>query len=209
MGNRGKMVKGVEGRTREYRSVVYPRRSASDSGSPSDGWYLEFACSSHNFASDCSERVAFCAEVQHAQIGRSGVRSSPPGRGSRPLNDSASAGESQRQRVHRLASLGGLVALAGLEGTPPDLLLGVLLQIADRLPQLPGERREEIAHQGAARLRERGAEKRAWTHYESAAQLDRLELPREAMTELFRRLGLRLPEDQSAWTRALREALAR
>ena len=38
----------------------------------------------------------------------------------------ASAPESQRERVHRLASVGGLVALAGLESTPPDLLLGVL-----------------------------------------------------------------------------------
>ena len=134
---------------------------------------------------------------------------SPPGRDARPLPDTASVAETQRQRVHRLASLGGLVALAGLEGTPPDLLLGVLLQVVDRLPQLSAERREEIALRGAPRLRERGAEKRAWTHYESAAQGHRLALPPEAMAELFRRLGLRLPEDQSAWPRVLREGLVR
>ena len=137
------------------------------------------------------------------------MRSLPPGRGSRSLHDTASVAETQRQRVHRLASLGGLVALAGLEGPPPDLLLGALLQIVDRLPQLSAKRREEIAQRGAAHLRERGAEKRAWTHYESAAQVHRLELPREAMAELFHRLGLRLPNDPSAWARALREALAR
>ena len=147
--------------------------------------------------------------LQRSQIGRRGVSSSPPGRGSRPLNDSAATSETQRQRVHRLASLGGLVALAGLEGTPPDLLLGVFLQIVDRLPQLSAERRGEIAQRGAARLRERGAEKRAWTQYEGAAQVHRLELPREAMAELLRRLGLILPSDQSAWSRTLREALDR
>ena len=117
--------------------------------------------------------------------------------------------ENPRQRVHRLASLGGLVALSGLEGTPPDLLLGVLLQVADRLAQLSAERREEIARRGAARLRERGGEKRAWTQYESAAQVHRLELARDAMAELFRRLGLALPGDPSTWSEVLRKALAR
>ena len=117
--------------------------------------------------------------------------------------------ETQRQRVHRLASLGGLVALAGIEGTRPDLLLGILLQVADRLPQLSAERREEIAGRGAARLRERGAEKRAWTQYESAAQVHRLELTRDAMAELLRRLGLAPPRDPSTWSRVLREALDR
>jgi len=101
------------------------------------------------------------------------------------------------------------VALSGLEGTPPDLLLGALLQVADRLTQLSAERREEIAGRGAARLRERGAEKRAWTQYETAAQVHRLELTRDAMAELFRRLGLASRGDPLTWSQALRKALDR
>jgi hypothetical protein len=101
------------------------------------------------------------------------------------------------------------VALSGLEGTPPDLLLGALLQVADRLTQLSAERREEIAGRGAARLRERGAEKRAWTQYETTAQVHRLELTRDAMAELFRRLGLVSPGDPLTWSQAHRKALDR
>ena len=48
--------------------------------------------------------------------------------------------ESPRERVHRLASLGGLVALAGLDRTPPDLLLGILLEVTERLPHLSRNR---------------------------------------------------------------------
>jgi len=43
---------------------------------------------------------------------------------------------SPRERVHRLASFGGLVVLAGLDRIPPDLPLGILLEAAERLPLL-------------------------------------------------------------------------
>ena len=43
----------------------------------------------------------------------------------------------QGLRVHHLANLGGLVAIAGLDREPPDLLLGGLLELAARLPDLP------------------------------------------------------------------------
>jgi hypothetical protein len=35
-----------------------------------------------------------------------------------------------------LANLGGLVAIAGLEHVEPDLLLGALLEMGERLPQM-------------------------------------------------------------------------
>jgi hypothetical protein len=53
--------------------------------------------------------------------------------------------ESSRERVHRLASLGGLVALAGLDRTLPDLLLGILLEVTERLPHLSRNRTQELA----------------------------------------------------------------
>ena len=60
------------------------------------------------------------------------------------------APESPRERVHRLASLGGLVVLAGLDRLPPDLLLGVLLEVGDRLPSLGDVRCDAIARAGSA-----------------------------------------------------------
>jgi hypothetical protein len=72
------------------------------------------------------------------------------------------AQESQRERVHRLASLGGLVVLAGLDGLPPDLLLGAFLEVSDRMPQLSGTAlaqsasREHCAYGSAPRKSARG-----------------------------------------------------
>jgi hypothetical protein len=55
-------------------------------------------------------------------------------------------------RVRVLANLGGLVAIAGLEHVEPDLLLGALLEVSERLPQ----RKPSLAE----RMRARGAEAR-------------------------------------------------
>jgi len=121
-----------------------------------------------------------------------------------------SASESQRKRVHRLASVGGLVALAGLESTPPDLLLGVLLESSERLAKAEDRHVEDIRRKGAARLRQRGAEKRAWTNHRRAAEVvHRLDLTSGEMVEAFCRLGIAPPRSRSAWSRALREALVR
>jgi len=43
--------------------------------------------------------------------------------------------------VQYLANLGGLVAAAGLDHQPPDLLLGALLELAARLLRLSAERK--------------------------------------------------------------------
>jgi len=121
----------------------------------------------------------------------------------------SAARESQRERVHRLSNLGGLVVLAGLESTAPDLLLGLLLGLAERLPQVTPSRLEEVARRGAARLRARGAEKRAWTNHRRAVDVHRLDLTRAELEQAFHRLGEAPPSELSTWTRALRDALLR
>ncbi len=82
----------------------------------------------------------------------------------------------QGVRLHYLASLGGLLAVAGLDHHPPDFLLGVLLDVAASAPCLPEQRQEELRARGAARLKERAAEKRAWNTWRRAQQLQRLDL---------------------------------
>src|SRR2546428_12302385 len=82
----------------------------------------------------------------------------------------------QGVRLHYLANLGGLVAIAGLDQHPPDFLLGVLLEVAARVPDLPTGRRAELSSRGQARLEQRAAEKRAWGAWSRARQLHRLDL---------------------------------
>jgi len=64
----------------------------------------------------------------------------------------------QGQRVHWLANLGGLVAIAGLEEVEPDLLLGALLSVAAQLrrPDAAGG----LQPVGPARSRRAGADRR-------------------------------------------------
>lgn len=119
------------------------------------------------------------------------------------------ASESSRERVHRLASLGGLVVLAGLDRLPPDLLLGVLLEVGDRLPHLTELRCETMRERGALRLRARSAEKRAWTAYRQSADRHRIELRTEEIETVLRALGRRPPIDPSSLVPALLEALGR
>ncbi len=82
----------------------------------------------------------------------------------------------QGLRVHYLANLGGLMAVAGLDHHPPDLLLGVLLEVAARIQGLSEHRRAELRARGQARLEERGAQKRAWNAWRRARELQRLDL---------------------------------
>jgi hypothetical protein len=119
------------------------------------------------------------------------------------------AQESQRERVHRLASLGGLVVLARLDGFPPDLLLGALLEVSERIPQLSDHRICAIRGRGALRLRERSAEKRAWTAHRQYADRHRLEISRAELEGLLRALGHQPPADPSRLVRALLNALGR
>ncbi len=117
--------------------------------------------------------------------------------------------ESPQQRVHRLASLGGLVVLAGLDALAPDLLLGILLEIGGHLPRLAPQRVEELTERGAARLRARHAEKRTWTAYRNSRAAYRVDLSAEELRALLRALGLRPATDPRALVPELRAALAR
>ena len=110
----------------------------------------------------------------------------------------ASHTHEQGIRVHYLANLGGLMAVAGLDHHPPDFLLGVLLEVAARVPRLSAERWAELCARGQARLEERAAEKRAWNAWRQAQQLHRLDLS----TAQIRRLLAALAGPETASTAA-------
>lgn len=92
-------------------------------------------------------------------------------------------------RVHYLANLGGLVAIAGLDHQPPDLLLGILLEVAARLPKLPEDRQAQLRARGQARLEERATSKRAWKAWARAEELHRLDLGTAEVHRLIGALG--------------------
>ncbi len=104
----------------------------------------------------------------------------------------------QRARLHRLADLGGLVVIAGLDGYPPDLLLGVLTEVADRIARLPHARRESLRERGRVRLESRAAEKRAWRAWSRAQDLHRLDLTTAEISHTITRLGGRAPAEPAA-----------
>lgn len=95
----------------------------------------------------------------------------------------------QGLRVHHLANLGGLVAIAGLDREPPDLLLGGLLELATRLPDLPVTRRAAIASAGRAKLDARATSKRAWKSWSRSKELHGLTLSSEHIRRIIGALG--------------------
>ncbi len=95
----------------------------------------------------------------------------------------------QGLRVHHLANLGGLVAIAGLDHEPPDLLLGGLLELAARLPDLPPTRRAAIASAGRAKLDARATSKRAWKSWNRSNGLHNLTLSNEHIRRIISALG--------------------
>jgi len=101
----------------------------------------------------------------------------------------------QGLRVHHLANLGGLLAIAGLDQQPPDLLLGTLLEIAKRLPELSAARRAEIASTGHAKLDERASAKRAWKSWQRAKDLHALTLTSSQIVRVIAALGGTPPRD--------------
>jgi hypothetical protein len=58
----------------------------------------------------------------------------------------------QGLRVHHLANLGGLVALAGLDREPPDFLLGALISVAHESATLNAAQRAQVASVGIEEL---------------------------------------------------------
>jgi Conjugal transfer protein TraD len=95
----------------------------------------------------------------------------------------------QGLRLHHLANLGGLVALAGLDREPPDLLLGALLRMAGSLTEMPERRRAELASIGSEKLNERASAKRAWKSWARANRLHNLTLSDEQIRRILVALG--------------------
>ena len=113
----------------------------------------------------------------------------------------------QGKRVHILANLGGLVAIAGMERVEPDLLLGALLEVADRLPKMKAARLGELRQRGAAKLDERGTSKRAWIARQAALDLHHVHLTSDQIRVLLRRLGAPIPRERAVLPQTLSEAL--
>ena len=113
----------------------------------------------------------------------------------------------QGVRVHVLANLGGLVAIAGLEHVEPDLLLGALLEVGERLPQMKPSLVERMRVRGAAKLDERGSGKRAWRARERGLDLHALHLTSEQIRMILRALGAAIPTQREDLSAALSGAL--
>lgn len=82
----------------------------------------------------------------------------------------------QGLRVHHLANLGGLIALAGLDLEPPDFLLGALLSVAQEAGDLTPAQRAHVATIGRKKLDERATSKRAWKSWRRAQDLHAITL---------------------------------
>jgi hypothetical protein len=109
----------------------------------------------------------------------------------------------QGLRVHHLANLGGLVAIAGLDREPPDLLLGGLLELAARLPDLPAARRAAIASAGRVKLDTRATSKRAWKSWSRSKELHSLTLSSEHLRRIVGALGGEEPRDSAELPRMM------
>jgi hypothetical protein len=119
-------------------------------------------------------------------------------------------GHSQEQglRVHHLANLGGLIALAGLDLEAPDFLLGVLLSVAHEAAKLTAEQRAHIAKVGKNKLEERATGKRAWKSWTRARDLHSITLSSPQVREIIDALGGQVPDDPAQLPLVLSEVLA-
>jgi len=111
--------------------------------------------------------------------------------------------EEQGLRVHHLANLGGLVALAELDREPPDFLLGALISVAHERERLSAEQRTRVAALGRAKLDERATAKRAWKSWRRAQDLHALTLTSAQLRRLITALGGQADEDSAQLIRLL------
>jgi hypothetical protein len=114
----------------------------------------------------------------------------------------------QGLRVHHLANLGGLVALAGLDREPPDFLLGALLSVASEAAALTPEQRRKVSEIGGEKLKERATGKRAWKSWARAQELHPLTLSTSQVAEIIEALGGHAPADPTRLPLVLSELLA-
>jgi hypothetical protein len=94
-----------------------------------------------------------------------------------------------------------------MERVEPDLLLGALLEVADRLPKMKAARLEELRERGAAKLDERGTSKRAWRARQVALNLHPVHLTSDQIRVLLRHLGAPVPGKRAALPQALSDAV--
>jgi hypothetical protein len=113
----------------------------------------------------------------------------------------------QGLRVHHLANLGGLIALAGLDLEPPDFLLGALLSVALETRRLSPAERERVARLGWNKLDSRATGKRAWKSWRRAQDLHPLTLSGAQVRDIIEALGRKAPDDPTRLILALSEAL--
>jgi hypothetical protein len=114
----------------------------------------------------------------------------------------------QGLRVHHLANLGGLIALAGLDLEPPDFLLGALLSVAQETRRLTPAERERVARLGRNKLDSRATGKRAWKSWQRAQDLHALTLSGAQVRDIIEALGCKAPDDPTQLILALSEALS-
>lgn len=114
----------------------------------------------------------------------------------------------QGLRVHHLANLGGLVALAGLDREPPDFLLGALLSAAHEASRLSPEQRSRVASIGRRKLDERATGKRAWKSWSRAQDLHAITLSTGQVEEIIEALGGEVPKDSTRLALVLSQVLS-
>jgi hypothetical protein len=110
-------------------------------------------------------------------------------------NNGDAHSQEQGLRVHHLANLGGLIAIAGLDLEPPDFLLGALLSLAHEAASLSTEERGQIAAIGRDKLGERATGKRAWKSWNRARELQAVTLSNTQLRDIIEALGGDPPED--------------
>lgn len=128
--------------------------------------------------------------------------------GARNGNGNGNHSREQGLRLHHLANLGGLIALAGLDLEPPDYLLGALLSVAEETRQLTATQRERVASIGRRVLDERATGKRAWKSWLRARELQPLTLSNAQVAAIIAALGGEVPEDPTRLPLALSQALS-
>jgi hypothetical protein len=114
----------------------------------------------------------------------------------------------QGLRVHHLANLGGLVALAGLDREPPDFLLGALISIAHESATLNPAERARVAAVGQKQLEERATSIRAWKSWTRTRELHAVTLSTGEVRAIIDALGTQAPEHSARLIANLRALLA-
>ena len=123
------------------------------------------------------------------------------------VNGNGTHTREQGLRVHHLANLGGLIALAGLDLEPPDFLLGALLSVAEETRKLTAAQRAQVAAIGRKKLDERATGKRAWKSWRRARDLHALTLSTNQVRDIIEALGGHAPDNPAHLVLALSQAL--